>query len=379
MFSRSPPFLSSSSNLLFRRHTAAVGGVLRQGFLISSIVTNNNHQYIPSSSSSSSTSFLHLPISSSTFTPMRQYSFKHFHDESDPDVTLRHAREVKRREKEVGMKFSSRYLNALVSVAIAHFQKKDFKLARKCALYAHDMIVDHRGSTHTMSYFSAVTVAKCNRALANEMSRILDNRRETSNFGSERVGGGGGSTMIDEDMMQSTLVIRDEGKRFSSLGDMVAYYHAEADQFERLARRILELPDKYFMRTEAQHREANSQESSQTSADNDRAYASADFTSAKNAKSGGSAEFGFGIESLKHMKRRMKDEAEIKRKSFDATQRRNRGRDEYAIQREFTKESRKYRSDMANKASGSSSRFSTQGKHRRTKGRAITTLFSNQR
>jgi len=310
----------------------------------------------------------------------------HFHDENDPDVTLRHAREVKRKEKEAGAKFSSKYLNALISVAIGHYQKKDYKMARKCALYAHDMIVDHRSSTHTLAYFSAVTVARCNRALAQEMSKILDNRKESSNFGIGRSGGrgmsGNNDGMIDDDMMQSTLVIRDEGKRFSSLGEMVAYYHAEAEQFERLSRRILELPDKYFMRTDSQHREANSQETSGSSSDHDKAYSSADFknngnsSSSSNSSSGAT---GFGMESLKHMKRRMKDEAEGKRKSFDATQRRSRTATEYAIRKEFTKESRTYRSDMPHKASGSPTRFSSQSLHRKSKGKTISSIFATPR
>jgi hypothetical protein len=224
----------------------------------------------------SSATIVQHNITALLHTPIRHRAFKVFIDKDNPEITLAHSREIKEQELAEGRgPQSPRYLHALVGVSLGHFQKKDYSTARKCAMYAHDCIIAARGSRDSLVYFAATTVANCNRALANEVSSIVNARKEKStlngaayNLDSSQNNNNNNGGMIDEDIRYTTLVMRDAGKKFSSVQDLIKYLHSEADKYELSARRILNLPEKYFMRTEEQHRAAGSAEDSQSSADN---------------------------------------------------------------------------------------------------------------
>ena len=195
-------------------------------------------------------------LASARVTAVRAKSFKMFLDETDAEVTLRHAREVKKRAVDLGDIGSAKYLNSLIAIAVAHFQRREYALARRCALFAHTTIVEAKGPRSTLVYFSATTCANCSRALARELTKVADERREIGN-----------AVGVDDDVNTSTLASRDADSSFESVDAFVAFLRQEVRRFDSIAQRMLVAPDKYFMRTDAQHREAAAREDGQRSSD----------------------------------------------------------------------------------------------------------------
>lgn len=243
-----------------------------------SVVSLHCHSYSHGCRSSEVAAQLHLPLLVSCVRPK---AFQAFIDESNPDVTLAHARELKKRESSLGRPFSSKYLNALINVAIGHFQKGDFELARQCALYAHDTIVEHRSGRDTLIYFAATTASACSRARANQLHKMLMERREmghsaaaseaTSWVEEDEANSGSGTINHHEN---STLMggrdyktNRRASATFKSVELYVAFLRSEATQFDRIARRISDL--KLFMKSEEEHKRDNAQEDGGRSADFD--------------------------------------------------------------------------------------------------------------
>ncbi len=103
----------------------------------------------------------------------RHRPFSAFINLDEPDVALRHVREEIDALASAGLENSMQHLHKLVNIALCHLQRGDLVLAQECARYAHDKIVEVRGSQCTALFFSSKTAARCCDALADAYEQHL--------------------------------------------------------------------------------------------------------------------------------------------------------------------------------------------------------------
>jgi hypothetical protein len=145
----------------------------------------------------------------------------------DPDASVAAVREVRERYLVGNARHSSGDLQALINVAMAHYAKGDYRLARACAVYAHDIIVEEKGPTAYLAYFSAVTALKCCEALHNHAVE----ERELRASGSLPV--------------VTTMVA---GKQGLTLDDVTKRLEKEMELFRAAADRVVAFPRNMHIR-----------------------------------------------------------------------------------------------------------------------------------
>lgn len=108
-----------------------------------------------------------------TVAQRRCRSFSAFVDEDAPDRAELRVDETLRRLNSEGKSETTEYLQAMINKAICQFHQRRFTDARETALDAHTRVVQVKGPSSSLAYFSATTVAHCCAALVAEYERHL--------------------------------------------------------------------------------------------------------------------------------------------------------------------------------------------------------------
>ena len=101
-------------------------------------------------------------------------------DVDHPEDALARVREEKTRLEEAGQQRSRKYVTALINIALIHYSRGDFTLARECAIFAHGRVVGTRGPRHTLAYTSAKVCQRCCDAMHNDLKAFMDEREQLS-------------------------------------------------------------------------------------------------------------------------------------------------------------------------------------------------------
>nr|CCC94578.1 conserved hypothetical protein [Trypanosoma congolense IL3000] len=159
----------------------------------------------------------------------RHRSFSFYLNLTDPEETRRHVEEDLARIDQEHQRGTMAHLHALLNLALAHYQAKDYVAAREYAIYAHDKTLQHNKNA-TLLYFTATTCAKCSAAAADAYEAHVREAEAAATVS---------STLAPP---PSALLAAER---------TIAKLREDAKRFEGIAQRMLNRPDKVFMRNRA--------------------------------------------------------------------------------------------------------------------------------
>lgn len=153
-------------------------------------------------------------------------SFHFYLNLSDAAETRRHVEEDLARIDQEHQRGTMTHLHALLNLALAYYQGGDYVAAREYAIHVHERTLQHSKDA-TFLYFTATTCARCAGALADAYEAHV---RETEEAAAVS------STLTPP---VSTLLRAER---------VIAKLREDARRYEGIAQRMLNRPDKAFMR-----------------------------------------------------------------------------------------------------------------------------------
>ena len=136
-----------------------------------------------------------------------------------------------------GLTGSTKWCLALLNRSVVYYALKDYVKSREDAIDAHEALIERCTNTSTHLFLSSTLAAKACRALSDEIDLAEKEYAVASH-----------SHVIRTRVKPRTVrdMMRDRRRSLSQ------YLRQEAEEFERCAKRISQLPEKAFMRDKSQ-------------------------------------------------------------------------------------------------------------------------------